>query len=199
VASSHRLPAARRGRQAFSVSRLVLVTGGARSGKSRFARRLAERDASARRLFVATAVECDAEMRRRIGRHRAERSGRWTTLEEPVRLPERLPARYLSPGGTLLFDCLPTFVTNLLLARHSHASIRKRVGALLKACRRPGLTALFVSNEVGLGLVPEHPLGREFRDLLGAVNQQMARAADEVYLLVAGLPVQIKGNGGMKS
>lgn len=180
------------------VSRLILVTGGARSGKSRFAQEMAEGARAARRLFVATAVRCDAEMRRRIIKHRAERDGRWATLEEPTRLPERLPRSHLSAGGVILFDCLPTFVTNLLLARHSHASIRKRVGAVLKACRRPGLTTLFVSNEVGLGLVPEHPLGREFRDLLGIVNQQVAGAADDVYLLVAGLPVQIKGNGGVK-
>ncbi len=183
--------------KSVSASRLILITGGARSGKSRFAQQMAEGARARRRLFVATAVGCDAEMRRRIHAHRKERNGHWTTLEEPLRLPERLPARHLSSGGVLLFDCLPTFLTNLLMARHSHPSIRKRVGALLKACRRPGMTSLFVSNEVGLGLVPDHPLGREFRDLLGTVNQQVAGAADEVYLLVAGLPVQIKGNGGV--
>ncbi|MBI3323094.1 MAG: bifunctional adenosylcobinamide kinase/adenosylcobinamide-phosphate guanylyltransferase [Candidatus Omnitrophica bacterium] len=171
---------------------MILITGGARSGKSRFARELAEQAQASRRLFVATAVGCDAEMRSRIARHRRERDGRWATLEEQTRLPERFPARHLSPGGVVLFDCLPTFLTNLLMARHSHAAIRRRMGALLRACRRPGLTALFVSNEVGLGLVPEHPMGREFRDLLGAVNQQVASAADEVYLLVAGQPLQIK-------
>ena len=192
---SHRLPTARRGRKIFPVSRLILITGGARSGKSRFAQQLAERGKASCRLFVATAVGCDAEMHSRIANHRKERDERWATLEEPTRLPERLPSGFLSSGGVVLFDCLPTFVTNLLMARHSHASVRKRVGALLKACRRPGLTALFVSNEVGLGLVPEHPLGREFRDLLGIVNQQVARVADEVYLLVAGLPIRIKSKG----
>ena len=178
-----------------SVSRLILITGGARSGKSRFAQSLAEQGNGGPRLFVATAVGCDADMRRRIERHRRERDARWATLEEPARLPERLPAKHLSPGGVLLFDCLPTFVTNLMLAKQSHAAIRARVRAVLKACRRPGVTALFVSNEVGLGLVPDHPLGREFRDLLGIVNQEVAAAADEVYLLVAGLPMKIKSNG----
>ena len=189
------MPASSRKGETRPLSRLILITGGARSGKSRFAQRMAERSKARRRLFVATAVECDAEMGRRIRAHRKERNGHWATLEEPTRLPERLPAGHLSSGGVILFDCLPTFITNLLLARHSHASIRKRMGAVLKACRRPGLTTLFVSNEVGLGLVPDHPLGREFRDLLGIVNQQVASAADEVYLLVAGLPVQIKSKG----
>lgn len=186
------MPSSSRKGKKTSVSRLVLITGGARSGKSRFALRLAERGNGGPRLFVATAVGCDADMRRRIARHRRERDARWATLEEPARLPERLPARHLSPGGILLFDCLPTFVTNLLLSKKSHSSIRSKVRAVLRVCRRPGVTALFVSNEVGLGLVPDHPLGREFRDLLGTVNQEVARAADEVYLLVAGLPVRIK-------
>ena len=189
------MPSSSRQGKPLSASRLILITGGARSGKSRFARKMAEGSKAGRRLFVATAVGCDGEMLSRIARHRRERDGRWATLEELTRLPERLPASYLSPGGVILFDCLPTFVTNLLMARHSHASIRKKVGAVLKACRRPGLTSLFVSNEVGFGLVPEHPLGREFRDLLGTVNQEVARSADEVYLLVAGLPVQIKNKG----
>ncbi|MBI3322322.1 MAG: bifunctional adenosylcobinamide kinase/adenosylcobinamide-phosphate guanylyltransferase [Candidatus Omnitrophica bacterium] len=176
----------------------MLITGGARAGKSRFAQGMAERSGDRRRLFVATAVACDGEMRSRISNHRKERNGHWRTLEEPTRLPERLPSSFLSSGGVLLFDCLPTFVTNLLMARHSHASIRRRIAALLNACRRPGLTTLFVSNEVGLGLVPDHPLGREFRDLLGIVNQQVADAADEVYLLVAGLPLRIKSAGSSR-
>ena len=186
------MPLSSRRGKGTSVSRLILVTGGARSGKSRFARQMAEQGNGGPRLFIATAVGCDADMRRRIARHRRERDARWATLEESARLPERLPARHLCPGGILLFDCLPTFVTNLLLSKQSPSAIRSRVRAILKACRRPGVTALFVSNEVGLGLVPDHPLGREFRDLLGIVNQEVARSADEVYLLVAGLPVQIK-------
>jgi len=178
--------------EAFSVSRLIFVTGGARSGKSRFALSLAERGSFRRRLFVATAVACDGEMRRRIRRHRKERNGFWLTLEEPLRLPERLPASHLRPGGAVLLDCLPTFVTNHLLARRSSDSIRHRVRRLLARCRRPGVTTFLISNEVGLGLVPENALGRRFRDLLGVVNQQAAQAADEVYLLVAGQPLRIK-------
>ena len=173
-------------------SRLVLITGGARAGKSRFAQSLAEQGKYNRRLFLATAVACDPEMKSKISRHRRERNGRWKTVEEPLRLPERIPAQFLKAGSLLLLDCLPTFVTNLLLSKSSGKQIEGRVRRLLRACRRPGVTALVVSNEVGFGLVPENPLGRRFRDLLGAVNQQAARSADEVYLLVAGLPIRMK-------
>ena len=180
-----------RERAPFS-SRLILITGGARSGKSRFAQSLAEQGAYQRRLFLATAVACDPEMRRRIAAHRRSRNGLWETVEEPVRLPERIPGRFLRNGSLLLLDCLPTFATNLLLNGHSEKRIEAKVKALLKACRRPGVTGLLVTNEVGLGIVPENRLGRRFRDLLGVLNQQAAAAADEVYLMVAGLPVRVK-------
>ncbi|MBI3615898.1 MAG: bifunctional adenosylcobinamide kinase/adenosylcobinamide-phosphate guanylyltransferase [Candidatus Omnitrophica bacterium] len=178
--------------EVFSHPGIVLVTGGARAGKSDFALNLANGTKFRRRLFVATAVACDREMQERITRHRKARNGRWATLEEPIRLPERLSKFGLTPGTLLLVDCLPTFLTNLLLAKRSSAEIRRRVQDLLEACRRPGLSAIFVTNEVGFGIVPDHPLGRKFRDLLGIVNQQAARAADRVYLLVAGIPVRLK-------
>ena len=172
--------------------RLILITGGARAGKSRFAQSLAESGPYRRRLFLATAVACDPEMRRRIARHRRERDGLWKTLEEPVKLPERIPQRFLKRGSLLLLDCLPTFATNLMLAESSEPRIVRKVRSLLKACRKPGVTTLVVSNEVGLGVVPPSPLGRRFRDLLGILNQEIARSADEVHLLVAGLPVRVK-------
>lgn len=114
------------------------------------------------------------------------------TLEEPTRLPERLPKRHLNSETLILFDCLPTFITNLLLAKRSPDQIHSRIRALLKTCSRSGCSAIFVTNEVGLGIVPKHPLGRRFRDLLGTVNQEVARAADRVYLMVAGIPVRLK-------
>lgn len=173
-------------------SRLILVTGGARAGKSRFAQALAESGPFTARWYLATGVPCDAEMRARIARHRRGRAGGWATLEEPRRLPEQIPARALAPGRVLLLDCLATWTTNLLLDHHTPAQVRRRVASFLRACRRPGLTTIVVSNEVGWGLVPEHPLGRTFRDLLGQVNQQVACAADNVHLLVAGLPMKVK-------
>lgn len=179
------------GEASFS-PRLVLITGGARAGKSTFAQSLAEEGRYRRRLFVATAVACDAEMRRRIAVHRRSRDGLWKTVEEPLRLPERIPSQFLTQGSLLLLDCLPTFATNLLLAGHSEKKIAARLDTLLNACRKPGVTALLVTNEVGLGIVPDNPLGRRFRDLLGLLNQRAAAAADEVYLLVAGLPMRVK-------
>lgn len=175
-----------------SPSRLILITGGVKSGKSDFALRWAERKSYRQRLFVATAVACDEEMRRRIALHRKSRNGQWQTLEEPIRLPERLTPRFLRPQSVILIDCLPTFVTNLILKKLSHSQIHHRIKRLLEVIRSSGATTLFVTNEVGWGLVPDSPLGRQFRDLLGAVNQQVATRADEVYLLVAGLPMRLK-------
>lgn len=180
-------------RQRAGAARLILVTGGARAGKSRFAQGLAEAKDCRRRLFVATAVPCDAEMKRRITRHRQTRNGLWTTLEEPHRLPESLPARFLQAGSIVLLDCLPTFTTNLLLRKASERQILSRVRRLISALKRPGVHSIWVTNEVGLGLVPDHPLGRRFRDLLGGINQEVASESDEVYLLVAGIPMKLKG------
>ena len=182
----------RRSSQSHQLKRLILVTGGARAGKSRFAQTLAEQANSSRRLFIATAVACDPEMKTRIAKHRRERNGLWETLEEPTNLPARIPKTFLSKGSLLLLDCLPTLVTNLMLAGSSDRQILARTRKLLRAVRKPGVKAMVVTNEVGLGLVPEHPMGRRFRDLLGAVNQEAARSADEVYLLVAGLPLKVK-------
>jgi adenosyl cobinamide kinase/adenosyl cobinamide phosphate guanylyltransferase len=198
----------RGGTEPTSSPRLILVTGGARAGKSRFALSRADHTSCSRRLFIATAVACDPEMKARIAKHRRERNGlcaearggasssagRWKTLEEPADLPSRIPKRFLSKGSFLLMDCLPTFVTNLMLAGSSDRQVIVRLRKLLWAFRKPGVTALVVTNEVGLGLVPEHPMGRRFRDLLGTVNQEAARSADEVYLLVAGLPMKVKSS-----
>ena len=173
-------------------SRLIFITGGARSGKSRFALGLAQGTSFRNRIYVATGVACDAEMRRRITRHRQERKNGWLTLEEPRYLPEKLPKRYLSSGNLILLDCLAAFVTNLLLSKIPHAAIEKRAKHLLATLRHPGLTSILVSNEVGLGLVPDHPLGREFRDILGRVNQHAASHCDEVYFLVSGIPMRLK-------
>lgn len=174
-------------------SKLILITGGARSGKSRFALKLAQQSRFKRRFFVATAVATDAEMRLRIARHRRERDGLWKTLEEPTHLPEKLPKKFLQPGSLILLDCLPTFITNLLLAKRSPTQIERKMKTVFRTLQRPRVTSILVTNEVGSGLVPETPLGRTFRDLLGKVNQQAADRADEMYLLVAGIPLKVKG------
>lgn len=171
---------------------LILITGGARSGKSRLAQRLAEQSPSGRRLFIATGVACDSEMSARIHRHRRDRGSRWKTLEEPLCLPESIPGDFLRAGSLCLLDCLSTFVTNHLVSGKKPSQVLSRVRLLLNTLHRSGNTSLVVTNEVGLGIVPDHPLGRMFRDLLGEVNQEAAKKADEVHWMVSGIPWRIK-------
>lgn len=171
---------------------MILITGGARSGKSRFAQQFAEQSGSSRHLFIATAVACDSEMKTKIARHRRDRGSRWKTLEEPLRLPEKLPKSFLKAGNLCLLDCLPTFVTNHLLAGRRPPQILSRVRRLLDALQKSESVSLVVTNEVGLGVVPDHRLGRMFRDLLGEVNQEAAKRAEEVHFLISGIPWRIK-------
>lgn len=168
----------------------LLVLGGARSGKSRFA--LAQYPAGARVAFVATAEAGDADMAGRIARHRAERPAGWTTVEEPVALAG-VVAALVGRVDAAIVDCLTLWVANRLLRGDPDKVILDEAYAVAAlAARRPiGLT--LVSNEVGLGVHPETADGLRFRDLLGLVNQRLAAACDRVVLMVAGLPVTVKG------
>lgn len=169
-------------------SGLVFVTGGARSGKSSFAERRAA--ASGHGVtYLATAQAFDAEMEARIARHRADRPPGWVTVEEPLNVPGALRD---AATPTVLLDCLSLWASNLLLAELSDEAILTRADALLNAaCSRPGLTVL-VTNEVGLGIVPDNALARRYRDVLGWVNQRAAAASGEAWLLVSGLPMRLK-------
>jgi adenosylcobinamide kinase/adenosylcobinamide-phosphate guanylyltransferase len=181
--------------------KLILLLGGARSGKSTLAEQLAQELApDGRVLYVATAQAGDDEMRERIVAHRSRRPAEWRTLEEPLRLAERLNAS-AGDARVVLLDCATLWVTNLLLDSCGasedvppsvESSILVSTAGLLAAYNRGTATFIVVSNEVGLGLVPPYPLGRAYRDVLGRVNQRLAAAADEVYLLVAGLPIELK-------
>ena len=176
-------------------SGLILVLGGARAGKSTFALRLAnERANEGQVCFIATAQALDEEMAERIANHRAERPMHWRTIEEPYQLDEALLQARDSP--VVIIDCLTLFVSNWLLhsddEHHARASIQKICDRVLTTIQAHATTVICVSNEVGLGIVPEARVARIFRDLLGRVNQQFAATAEEVYLLVAGLPVRIK-------
>jgi adenosylcobinamide kinase / adenosylcobinamide-phosphate guanylyltransferase len=169
---------------------LILVLGGARAGKSTFALRLArERAGEGSVTFIATAQALDEEMAARIARHREERPAHWTTIEEPYQLDDALIKA--SDADVALVDCLTLFVSNWLL-RSEDSKLKEVSESFLATVRSQTQTVICVSNEVGLGIVPETPLGRTFRDLLGRINQQFAEAADEVYLLVAGLPLRLK-------
>jgi len=167
--------------------RSLLVLGGARSGKSGYAQSLAETYA-AERLYLATGDAGDEEMAARIARHRAERGRGWATLEEPLEVA-RLLAAEARPGRVVIVDCLTLWLSNVMLAGRDPgaaiAGLTETIGALAGP-------AILVSNEVGLGIVPEHRLGREFRDWQGRANQEVARACDAAVFIAAGLPVQLK-------
>jgi adenosyl cobinamide kinase/adenosyl cobinamide phosphate guanylyltransferase len=162
----------------------VLLTGGARSGKSRLALELAAREAPPV-TFLATGEAGDQEMAERIERHRAERPAGWRTVEEPLRLREAVEA----VDGCLIVDCLSLWAANALEAGLDVEAEAAAVAAA--AATRPGLTVA-VTNEVGMGVVPATPLGREYRDLLGRVNAIWADAAGEVYLIVAGRALRLE-------
>ncbi len=180
-------------------SRLTLLLGGARGGKSALALRLAEeseRASGSEVCFIATAEGLDEDMTARIARHRTERPVHWRTIEEPCQIDEAL--REANGAGIVVVDCLTLFVSNWLMRhkdeRECEQTVRRITRNFLTLARTSRQTIICVSNEVGLGLVPETQLGRTFRDLLGRVNQDFAAAADDVYLLVAGLPLQLKPN-----
>lgn len=181
---------------AAAAKELILILGGARAGKSAFAQRLA-RERGGDVLYVATAEAGDEEMAARIAAHRATRPASWRTLEAPRDVAAAVAA---TPGSyaTVLVDCLTLLVSNLLLAHEAEgdAALSSRIDGELDAqlarFDAGPATWIVVSNEVGLGLVPPTPLGRRYRDLLGRANQRFAARADRVYLLVAGLPVEIK-------
>jgi adenosylcobinamide kinase / adenosylcobinamide-phosphate guanylyltransferase len=174
--------------------KLILVLGGARAGKSSFALRLAERSSDGPVCFIATAAALDEEMARRIARHREERPEHWETIEEPYQLDRAL--LQVGEAPVVIVDCLTLFVSNWLLRSENENQCERLVQEIserfLKIVTSRPKTVICVSNEVGLGIVSETPLGRTFRDLLGLVNQQFAEAADEVYLLMAGLPLRLR-------
>jgi adenosylcobinamide kinase/adenosylcobinamide-phosphate guanylyltransferase len=170
---------------------LIYITGGARSGKSRYAQELAKRLAK-RVVFVATALPTDDDLRRRIARHRRERPTHWRTIENPADLSKIIPqaGRRIE---LILIDCLTLYVSGRLMEGEGESAISARVEKFCKAAAASPVTSILVSNEVGSGLVPATDLGLKFRDYLGRANQVAARYADEVVLMVSGLPVTIKG------
>lgn len=165
----------------------VLVLGGARSGKSGYALGLAEA-AAAERLYLATGSAGDAEMAARIERHRAERGAGWTTLEEPLAIAAALDGE-ARVGRVVLVDCLTLWLANALFASRD---VAVEIARLCEAIGRLRGPAVFVSNEVGAGIVPATRAGREFRDWQGRVNQCVARACDGVVMVAAGLPTLLK-------
>ncbi|MEO1749412.1 MAG: bifunctional adenosylcobinamide kinase/adenosylcobinamide-phosphate guanylyltransferase [Pseudomonadota bacterium] len=166
----------------------VLVLGGARSGKSAFAEQLVL-DSGSQPLYVATAQIWHDEMRSRVEAHRERRQTQWQTLEEPLELPSLLE-REARQGRAILVDCLTLWVTNLMLAE---ADMADRFASLCAALRKCEGLIVLVSNEVGLGIVPDNKMARDFRDHAGRLHQDVAALADQVHFNAAGLPLTLKG------
>ncbi|PKB25401.1 adenosylcobinamide kinase /adenosylcobinamide-phosphate guanylyltransferase [Novosphingobium kunmingense] len=168
----------------------LLVLGGARSGKSRFAQGRAEA-LTGKLVYLATAQAFDEEMRERIALHRADRGTRWSTVEAPLELAETITACSTSET-VVLVDCLTLWASNLMMADRDMAAATEGLVRAVLAARGP---IILVANEVGLGIVPDNALARRFRDVAGRINQEMAAAADEVVMMFAGLPLALKSKG----
>ncbi len=166
----------------------ALVLGGARSGKSAFSERLAQAT-GLERHYVATGRAYDDEMRERITRHQDDRGPSWVTHEEPVELVHTLGV-IDRPGRVVLIDCLTLWVTNLMMEGEDVAVRSAELAAKLSGFEA---RIIFVSNEVGLGIVPDNRMAREFRDHAGRLHQRIAAVADEVFFVAAGLPLRMKG------
>jgi len=165
---------------------IILITGGARSGKSTRAEARA-REFPGRPIYIATAEALDAEMRERIAKHRARRGSDWLERETPLQLVAALDET--DGGGARLVDCLTLWLTNLMLA---DCEWEKEASALVETLARQKSPVVLVTNEVGLGIVPDNALARRFRDAAGILNQMIARAAVEVEFVVAGMPMRVK-------
>jgi adenosylcobinamide kinase/adenosylcobinamide-phosphate guanylyltransferase len=175
-----------------NLKEIVFVIGGCRSGKSRQALETADGMALNKKVFIATCVPHDQEMKQRIGRHQKERSQDWQTVEAPVDLPQAI-IENSRQADVLLVDCLTLWIGNLMMETADDEKIVERISSLIKSLASSGCPVVLVSNEVGAGIVPENKLARRFRDLVGAANQAVAGLADRVLWMVAGIPVQIKG------
>lgn len=167
----------------------ILILGGANSGKSRFAEKLAEESGFAR-AFIATGQALDSEMADRIARHRDRRGTDWVTVEAPLQLARALREE-ARPGRILLVDCLTLWISNLMMA---DADCERESQMLVETIGNMESDILIVSNEVGLGIVPDNATAREFRDRAGRLNQLVAACASQVYFIAAGIPIRLKPN-----
>lgn len=169
---------------------IVLVIGGCRSGKSRFAVECAR--GFQRKVFVATCEALDEEMKKRVAKHQEDRGADWKTIEAPLALPDAI-ARCGAEADVILVDCLTLWISNMILKGETEEDVMTCLDELLGSIQKIDCTVILVSNEVGAGIVPENPLARMFRDVAGMVNQKVAACADKVVWMVAGVPVKVKG------
>ncbi len=172
----------------------TIVTGGARSGKSDFALELAS-SIKGEKIFLATAQAFDDEMKERIAKHKENRPHYWTTVEEPLRIVGRIK-ELDRKDVVVLVDCLGLWVSNILLSDEHKVNVGKLMAGLVNVAKAFKGSIVFVTNEVGSGIVPGDPLSREFRDVLGKLNQELMKICDSGVLLVSGAPLYLKGKRG---
>lgn len=175
------------------MGKIILILGGARSGKSSFAVSRAEKSGK-KAAFIATAQAIDKEMRRRIQLHKQNRPKRWPTIEEYTNILSRIEEINQS-FEIVILDCLTIYISNLLLQGTDETEIENHIADLVKTLKTANFETLIISNEVGLGIVPNNALSRKFRDLAGKINQITAKQSDEVIFMVSGLPLTIKPSG----
>lgn len=170
----------------------ILITGGVRSGKSRYAVDLAL-SYPAPRIFLATAEAFDHGMQERIAKHQEERKGNFLTVEEPVHLAAKIQGLEVRPA-VIVVDCLTVWINNLLYHfAENEKEIRKEIQDLIQAIEQSPFPIIFVTNEVGLGLIPDNALSRRYIDELGNLNQSLASRCEEVIFMVSGIPMPVKG------
>ena len=173
------------------MNKTILVTGGCKSGKSRHALEIAEKISKSKRIFIATCMPLDDEMKERIDRHKKERDKSWKTVEAPIELSVAINKNN-KKGNVIIIDCLTLWINNLLMEIENPAVIDQHIHKLLFSIKEAKCPIILVSNEVGAGIVPENKLARQFRDLAGLTNQKIAECTNNVIWMVAGIPVSIK-------
>jgi adenosylcobinamide kinase/adenosylcobinamide-phosphate guanylyltransferase len=171
--------------------KLIFITGGCRSGKSRYALDYANHHFS-KKLYLATCEALDEEMVQRVENHKRVRGPEWLTMEEPIEVTDQIK-RGREGVEVILLDCLTLWISNLLLKGDNDLKILEETDKLIHTLRERRTSTLIVSNEVGMGIVPVDPLGRRFRDLSGVANQKIAGEADAVVFMVSGIPIFLKG------
>ncbi|MGD8961948.1 MAG: bifunctional adenosylcobinamide kinase/adenosylcobinamide-phosphate guanylyltransferase [Desulfobacterales bacterium] len=176
------------------MNKLTFVIGGCRSGKSTYALQTAENVNGDKKIFVATCLPQDDEMTQRVTRHQKDRGQHWTTIEEPLYLPDVI-SEHSPNADVMLIDCLTLWVSNLLMKTADGKKWEEIVSRLIDALGKAACPLVVVSNEVGAGIVPDNQLARQYRDIIGLVNQAVANTAGKVVWMVAGIPVIVKPKG----
>jgi adenosylcobinamide kinase/adenosylcobinamide-phosphate guanylyltransferase len=173
------------------MSEIIFIFGGCRSGKSRHALELSGSICGKNRIFIATCLPIDEEMKQRVECHQKERGQGWTTIEAPVRLPEAIIENHLK-ADVIVVDCLTFWTSNIILETDDQETISRHIHSVIQSIETAQCTVILVANEVGAGIVPDNALARRFRDVAGHVNQNVAACSDKVIWMAAGIPVKIK-------